>query len=173
LFLSLLLSYYIPIYHVGIFYAPMEYQYWVTILWYCLIFCTSLPLTTPWQMLLAKLESARIYVSVSLFAGVPSLPCKLKEITTIRQVLTREMKSATLLSRRVKKQGYRSQKSSIKASKISGWVEQYEVVIFNSHVVQVPSCMHRSNCQPEWACQWLAKHRRQRDCWWWRHITVL
>lgn len=116
------------------------------------------------QMLLAKLESARIYVSVSLFAGVPSLPCKLKEITTIRQVLTWEMKSATLLSRRVKKQGYRSQKSSIKASKISGWVEQHEVVIFNSHVVQVPSCMHRSNCQPEWACQWLAKHRRQRDC---------
>ena len=72
------------------------------------------------QMLLAKQESSRIYVGVSLFTGDLTLPCKLNGITFIRQVLTPELRSATLLSRRVKKQGYRSQKSSMKASKING-----------------------------------------------------
>ena len=71
------------------------------------------------QMLLAKLESARIYVGVSLFPGAQTLPFKLKGIF-IRQVLTRGLRSATLLSKRVKKQDYRSQKSSMKASKING-----------------------------------------------------
>ena len=80
------------------------------------------------QMLLAKQESSRIYVGVSLFTGDLTLPCKLNGITFIRQVLTPELRSATLLSRRVKKQGYRSQKSSMKASKINGWAIWLSVI---------------------------------------------
>lgn len=80
------------------------------------------------QMLLAKLESSRIYVGVSLFTGDLTLPCKLNGITFIRQVLTPELRSATLLSRRVKKQGYRSQKFLMKASKVNGWAIWLSVI---------------------------------------------
>ena len=80
------------------------------------------------QMLLAKLESARVYVGVSLFAGTLILPCKLKKIIFFRQVFTQGLRSATLLSKRVKKQDYRSQKSSMKAPKINGWVIWLSVI---------------------------------------------
>ena len=80
------------------------------------------------QMLLAKLESARIYVGVSLFAGAPILPCKLKGIIFVRRVLTHGLRFATRLSKRVKQQDYRSQKSSMKVSKINGWVIWLSVI---------------------------------------------
>lgn len=77
------------------------------------------------QMLLAKLESARIYVGVS---GAPTLLCKLKKIIFFRQVFTRGLRSATVLSKRVKKQDYHLQKFSMKASKVNGWVIWLSVI---------------------------------------------
>ena len=72
------------------------------------------------QMLLAKLESARIYVGVSRFIVCFNWGlCKLKGGK--RQVLTRGQRYATLLSRRGKKEGWYSQKFLMKASKRNGW----------------------------------------------------
>ena len=81
------------------------------------------------QMLLAKLESARIYVGVRPFLlEIRLYHVNWMKITFIRQVLIPGLRSATLSSGRVKKQGYRSQKSSMKASKINGWAIWLSVI---------------------------------------------
>ena len=113
-----ILPYYVS-YPAGIFNAQMKGQCWVPMLCYYKICCTSLPLHRldllgprfkfKISNALAKMESARVYV---IFCSIvdSALALKLKEIIFVKQVLLR---SATLLSKRVMKQDYRSQKSSM------------------------------------------------------------